>query len=233
MAPVPARDPPFSRDLLTFLAELKAHNNKAWFDQNRERYERVYRDAFSLFVAGFGARLERISPYLVADPRPSGGSVMRIFRDTRFSPDKSPYRTYTVVHFGHRDAGEGMAPGLFLYVAPDEISGGGGIWHPETRTANQIRSAIAKDPKAWANASASPSFQKRFELTGESLKRPPPGFAKDHPAVAELMRKDFVASTKISRSEFTSPAFPQTYETIGRQVSPMLEFLCDAIGLKF
>ncbi|HEV2519983.1 MAG TPA: TIGR02453 family protein [Thermoplasmata archaeon] len=223
----------FDPDLLKFLAELKSHNDRAWFERNRARYERVYRDGFANFITEFSPRLERISPYLVADPRPSGGSVMRIYRDTRFSKDKSPYRTFTVVHFGHRDAKEGMGPGLFLYVSPEEISAGGGMWHSETPIANRIRTAIAKDAAGWGRATGAPQFRKTFEMTGDALKRPPPGFPKDHPMIAELMRKDFVASTDVRPSEFTSPSFPQTFEGIGRRLAPMMRFLCDAVGLGF
>ncbi|HTS33860.1 MAG TPA: TIGR02453 family protein [Thermoplasmata archaeon] len=223
----------FEPDLLRFLGELRTHNNKAWFERNRPRYERVYKEAFASFITEFGPRLSRISPYLVADPRPVGGSVMRIFRDTRFSKDKSPYRSYTVVHFGHQESGEGRAPGLFLYVAPDEISAGGGLWHPEPAVAAKIRTAIAREPRGWLDATASPSFRKRFELTGESLKRPPPGFARDHPQIAELMRRDFVASTDVPRSEFTSARFLGYFETVGRDLRPLLKFLCDAVGLPF
>lgn len=223
----------FPPDLQKFLGELKTHNNRAWFEENKARYERVYKVSFSAFVTAVGPRLAKISSELVADPKPSGGSVMRIYRDTRFSPDKSPYRTYTVVHFGHRKAGEGMAPGLFLYVSPEEVSAGGGLWHPETAVAQKIRSAIVADPRAWQAATASAGFRTRFELTGESLKRPPPGVPKDHALLADLVRKDFVASTDLTKTEFTSPQFLSTFDGIGRQVSPLLRFLCKAIGLPF
>lgn len=223
----------FEPDLLRFFGELKTHNNKAWFERNRARYERVYRDAFQRFIEEFAPRLKAISPYFIADSRPTGGSVMRIYRDIRFSKDKSPYRSYTVVHFRHKDAGEGAGPGLFLYVAPDEISAGGGLWHPEPRVAYKVRSAIAQQPRKWLAATASPSFRRRFEMTGETLRRPPPGFPKDHPQAAELMRKDFVASADIPRAEFTAPGFLDYYDEIGRQVSPLLQFLCGAVGLDF
>lgn len=223
----------FDPDLLKFLAELRTHNNRPWFEKNKARYERVYKAAFASFVEEFAPHLAKISPYLVADPRPTGGSVMRIYRDTRFSKDKSPYRTYTVVHFGHRDGLEGGAPGLFLYVAPDEISAGGGIWHPDSGAAQKIRSAIVQDPGRWLRAIGSPEFRNRFELTGESLKRPPPGIPKDHPQIKDLVRKDFVASTKVSTREFLASNFVTTYEGISRGVSPMMRLLCDSVGLSF
>jgi uncharacterized protein (TIGR02453 family) len=228
-----AESAPFEPDLLRFLGELRNHNSKPWFEKNRSRYERVYKDAFASFVSEFEPQLREISPHLVADPRPSAGSVMRIYRDTRFSKDKSPYRSYTVVHFGYRNAAEGTAPGLFLYVSPDEISAGGGLWHPEPPVAYKVRTAIVRRPKDWVAATVSASFRKRFELTGEAMKRPPPGFPKDHPQIADIMRKDFVASTNVSRSEFLSPRFPQVYKNIGLQVRPLLEFLCKALDLAF
>jgi uncharacterized protein (TIGR02453 family) len=224
---------PFDPDLLKFLAELKRHNNKAWFEKNRPRYEVVYKEAFARFIRDFGPRLESISPELLADPRPTGGSVMRIFRDIRFSKDKSPYRTYTVVHFAHRGAGEGRGPGLFLFVSPTEISGGGGLWHPEPTVASRIRKAIVAHPDAWLGATAGPAFRRTFELTGESLKRPPPGISAEEPLIADLRRKDFVASTDISPSDFTSRRFLDTYEGIARGVAPLMAFLSEAIGLPF
>ena len=227
------RVPRFDPDLLRFLAELRTHNNKEWFEKNRSRYERVYRDAFAAFIEAFRPKVKNLSPYLLADPRPVGGSLMRIYRDTRFSKDKSPYRTYTVAHFRHQDARDESAPGLFLYVAPDEISAGGGLWHPEPGVARKIRNAIASHPSEWLAATSSPPFRRRFELTGDSLKRPPPGFAANHPLIADLLRKDFVASTDVDRSEFTSPRFLRSYEEIAEQVSPMLKFLCNAVGLRF
>jgi uncharacterized protein (TIGR02453 family) len=225
--------PSFRPELLRFLAGLKAHNAKPWFEAHRAEYERFYREAFAQFVTDFGERLATISPYLVADPRPTGGSVMRIYRDTRFTPDKSPYRSYTVVHFGHRDAGKGSAPGLFLYVAPDEISGGGGWWHADPPQLAKVRAAIVRDPAGWTHAVGAAAFRRRFELTGESLKRPPPGIAADHPLLTDLRRKDFVASTQFSRLEFTSPGFLSRYEDAARTVSPLLRFLCRAVDLPY
>lgn len=223
----------FDPDLLRFLGELRSHNNKPWFERNRARYEHVYRDGFAAFIEAFAPRLARISPYLVADARPVGGSVMRIYRDTRFSKDKSPYRTYTVVHFAHKDAGEGQGPGLFLYVSPDEISAGGGLWHPEPPVAQKIRGAILSSPAKWQAAAGTPTFRRRFELTGDSAKRTPSGVPVGHPLMVDLLRKDFVASTELTRAQFTSPGFVVTYEQMARQVRPLLKFLCGAVGLGF
>lgn len=224
---------PFSPELQKFLRELKSHNNKPWFERNRARYEQYYRDAFSEFISGFAPHLAKISTNFTADPRPVGGSVMRIFRDVRFSPDKSPYKTYTVVHFGHAKAGEGSAPGFYLYVSGTEVEAGAGLWHPETATARKVRAAIAKRSKDWTRVTRSKAFTSRLELTGESLQRPPPGFSPDHPLIEDLKRKSFVASTTVGPRTFTSPKFVQEYYGICREAAPFVEFLTEALGLPF
>jgi len=83
----------FTPAFFKFFADLKKHNNKAWFDANKARYETVVREPLLAFIADFGPTLRRITPHLVADPRPVGGSMFRIYRDLRFSKDKSPYKT--------------------------------------------------------------------------------------------------------------------------------------------
>ncbi|HEV2318085.1 MAG TPA: TIGR02453 family protein [Thermoplasmata archaeon] len=224
---------PFSPELQKFLKDLKAHNNKEWFERNRGRYEEFYRDAFSEFISGYAPYLARISSNFVADPRPIGGSVMRIYRDIRFSPDKTPYKTYTVVHFGHAKAGEGAAPGFYLYVAPDEVEAGAGIWHPEPAAARKVREAIGRRSESWTKITRTKAFADRFELSGESLKRPPPGIDPDHPLIEDLKRKSWIASTPVSARSFTSSKFLREYDTICRSVSPFVQFLSEAVGLPF
>jgi uncharacterized protein (TIGR02453 family) len=95
-----ATTPYFTPDLFRFLRELKAHNNRDWFQANKERYERSLRDPFLQLVSDLGPRLKAISAQFVADPKPVGGSMMRIYRDTRFSKDKTPYKTAVMAHLG-------------------------------------------------------------------------------------------------------------------------------------
>jgi uncharacterized protein (TIGR02453 family) len=224
---------PFSPELQKFLKELKSHNNKPWFERNRGRYEQYYRDAFAEFISGFAPHLAKISSNFIADPRPVGGSVMRIYRDIRFSPDRTPYKTYTVVHFAHAKAGEGSAPGFYLYVSSEEIEAGAGLWHPEPPAARKVREAIAKRSSDWTRLLRAKSFSGRFELAGESLKRPPSGFAPDHPLIEDLKRKSFAASTTVSPRTFTSPKFLEEYNGICRDVAPFMKFLTEAVGLPY
>src|SRR5277367_6255254 len=122
----------FTADLMRFLTELKAHNNRDWFNENKERYEQSVRDPFLRFVAELRPRLKQISPHFVADAKPMGGSMMRIYRDTRFSKDKTTYKTGVMAHFWHDRGKEGATPAFFLRIRPGDSSVGAGIWQPES-----------------------------------------------------------------------------------------------------
>ena len=135
----------FTKDLLGFLSDLAAHNNREWFQANKERYEQSVRDPFLQLVADLQPRLKKISPHFVADPRPVGGSMMRIYRDTRFSKDKTPYKTGVMAHFWHAKGKEGATPAFYLRLRPGESAAGGGIWHPEPDALKRIRNAIVAD----------------------------------------------------------------------------------------
>ena len=102
----------FTPALFEFLRELADNNNREWFQDNKARYERDVRDALVQFVADFGDRLHEISPHMVADPKLSVGSIFRIYRDVRFSKDKSPYKTNAGMHFRHEVGREVHGPGL-------------------------------------------------------------------------------------------------------------------------
>src|SRR5918994_181068 len=180
----------FGPGLFAFLAELREHNDRDWFAGNKDRYEAHVLEPALAFVEDFGYRLQEISPHFAADPRRSGGSLFRIYRDTRFSKDKSPYKTNTGMHFRHKRAKDVHAPGYYLHLAPGEVFAGGGIWHPDGPTLTAIRQAIVDDPDRWRAATEG------LELGGEALKRVPNGFDKEHPYAEDLKRKDCFAWVK-------------------------------------
>src|SRR5712691_13432329 len=124
----------FSPELFDFLLELRENNTREWFQSNKDRYEEVVRDPFIRFIADFGPRLQQISPQLVADPRPMGGSLFRIYRDTRFAKDKSPYKTAASAHFSHLMRKDVHAPGFYVHLEPGSSFAGSGLWHPEPVT---------------------------------------------------------------------------------------------------
>src|ERR687888_1974338 len=154
----------FGPGLFSFLADLRANNNREWFAANKDRYEEHLLEPALDFIEAFAPRLEKISPHFRADPRPSGGSLFRIYRDTRFSKDKTPYKTNVGIHFRHERAKDANAPGYYLHIGPGEVFAGGGIWHPDTEAATRIREAIAADPTRWRRAPRGGALPKGPEL---------------------------------------------------------------------
>ena len=221
----------FTPALFEFLSELAGNNNREWFQANKARYDRDVRDALVNFVADFGERLHEISPHMVADPRPSGGSVFRIYRDVRFSKDKSPYKTNAGIHFRHEVGREVHGPGLYLHLQPGSVFAGTGIWRPNSGTVGKIRDAIVANPGRWTRIVGDEGFASVYSLESESLKRAPRGIDPDHPLIEHLKLKSFVAATGFTEEEACSPDFMDVYADACRTASPFAEFLTTAIGL--
>jgi uncharacterized protein (TIGR02453 family) len=222
--------PSFGPELFAFLVELRAHNDRDWFAANKERYEAHVLEPALAFIEDFGYRLQEISPHFIADPRRSGGSLFRIYRDTRFAKDKSPYKTNTGMYFRHARGKDVHAPGYYLHLAPGEVFGGGGIWHPDTKALTAIRQAIVDDPDGWARAKR---LGDGLELGGDSLKRVPTGFDKEHPHAEDLKRKDFFASVRLDEADATAPGFLDRYTRICESASPLMRFLCGALDVAY
>jgi uncharacterized protein (TIGR02453 family) len=223
----------FTPELLRFLRELASHNNREWFNANKERYERSVRDPFLRFVADLQPRLKKISPHFVADPRPVGGSMMRIYRDTRFSKDKTPYKTAVMAHFWHAKGKEGATPAFYLRLQPGDSTVGAGIWHPEPGALKRIRKAIVDDSKTWKRIKEGRQLRSGCGMAGESLKRPPPGFDPNHPFVEDLKRKDFATTASLDDKRIASASFMDDLLDTFETMSPFLQFLTKTVGLTF
>ncbi len=139
----------FQPELFEFLRQLKRRNNREWFAKNKPRYDQYGRDAALRFIAAFGTQLPKLSPHFVADPRPSRGSLFRIYRDTRFSGDKRPYKTHVGIHFSHNTGKDAHAPVFYLHLEPDNCFAAAGIWHPENDVLTKVRMAIVRDTESW------------------------------------------------------------------------------------
>jgi uncharacterized protein (TIGR02453 family) len=223
----------FSPELFSFLAELRANNNRAWFGDNKHRYEEHVLEPALEFIAAFAPRLEKISPHIRAEARPSGGSLFRIYRDTRFSKDKSPYKTNLGIYFRHELAKEVQTPGFYLHLGPDEVFAGGGIWHPDSTGATRIRETIVEEPDRWRRATRTGAFAKRLELGGDSLKRVPSWADSGHPFADDLRRKDFFGWGRLSEDDATAPGFVDEYAKVCRAASPLMRFICGALEVPF
>lgn len=223
----------FGPELFSFLADLRANNNREWFAANKRRYDEQLLEPALDFIEAFAPRLEKISPHFRADARPSGGSLFRIYRDTRFSKDKTPYKTNLGIHFRHERAKDAHAPGYYLHIGPDEIFAGAGIWHPATEPATSIREAIVADPERWGRATRSGNFAKQLELGGDTLRRVPPWADAKHPFADDLRRKDFFASARLSESDVVAPGFIDEYVRICRAAALLVQFLCNALKVEY
>ena len=221
----------FTPALFEFLAELSLNNNREWFQANKARYEKDVRGALVQFVADFGEKLSEISPHMVADTRPSGGSVFRIYRDVRFSKDKSPYKTNAAVHFRHEVGRQVHGPGFYLHIEPGNAFGSAGMWMPNSETLGKIRGAIVANPGKWERIVGDETFRSMFTLEGDSLKRAPKGFDPEHPLIEHLKRKSFVTVTTFDEDEVCSPDFIDLYADTCRAAATFSEFLTRAVGL--
>lgn len=223
----------FSPDLFKFLRQLKKNNNRDWFKANKERYESVLRQPALEFIEQFSPHLYKLSPHFVAEPRPAGGSLFRIHRDTRFSKDKTPYKTSVGIQFRHEMAKDAHAPGFYLHIDPRECFIGAGIWHPDTATARRIRDAIVERPADWKKAVQGKAFTNQWRMTGDSLKRPPRGVDADHPFIEDIKRKDFIAVADLSSDDLFQARLPQQLAASWKRTQPLMKFLCEALGVAF
>ncbi len=223
----------FTPALFAFLRDLAQHNDRAWFQENKQRYVDDVQEPALAFIADFAEPLRRISPHFRADARVQGGSLFRIYRDTRFSKDKTPFKTNTGVHFRHERAKDVHAPGYYLHLEPGGCYAGVGLWLPEAAVARQIRQAIVDDPDGWRRATRSRPFTEVWELAGDSLRRPPRGFDPDHRFVEDLKRRSFIATCRLTQREVTSSGFSDALARRFRAATPFMRFLCRAIDVEF
>lgn len=217
----------FHPGLFTFLRQLKRHNDRDWFAKNREQYQQVIVDPAMEFIHGFAPPLARLSSHFVADARPTRGSLFRIYRDTRFSADKIPYKTHIGIHFSHESGKDVHAPVFYLHLEPDGCFAAAGVWHPDNRALTKIRTAIVGLPEQWKKVT------RKLELEGESLTRPPKGFCSEHPLIEDLKRKEFVTSAGLTEEQVCSPTFMKDFAVACRTMAPLVEFTTKALGLKF
>jgi uncharacterized protein (TIGR02453 family) len=223
----------FSAATFSFLEELAAHNNRAWFEANKSRYESVVREPALQFIAAMAPLLAEFAPHFRAEPRRVGGSLMRVHRDTRFSRDKSPYKTNIGIQFRHALGKDVHAPGFYLHVSGDECFLGAGCWHPEADALGRIRDLVAAHPKRWFMARDERTFGVHWTLAGESLTRPPRGYAVDHPALEDLKRKDFIALAPLSFDDVIVPGLVNLAAGRFAGASPLMKFLCKALAVPY
>jgi uncharacterized protein (TIGR02453 family) len=216
-----------------FLRGLARHNSREWFAAHKVDYETHIRAPFQHLLTDLQPIVAGVSEHYRADPKPVGGSLFRIQRDTRFANDKTPYKTHAGARFFHARGREIEAPSFYLHVQPGHCFMGAGFWHPEPPTLRRLRQFIHDNPGAWTAATRSPAFKRKYELGGESLVRVPHGYPADHPLIEDLKRKSFVASASIGDDVVTGPRLLRAVGDHFRTLAPLVDYLCAGLDLEF
>lgn len=221
----------FPREFFSFYRQLEKNNDRDWFNENKQRYL-DYVVAPSLeFITAMQPALKKISPCFLAVPKRTGGSLMRIYRDIRFSKNKLPYKTNLGIQFRHEMGKDVHAPGFYFHFSQKESFIGAGVWCPGSGPLNQIRAIIDDEAQKWKRVSRSKKFTSIYELAGSSLKRPPRGYDADHKLIDDLKRKDHIAVSPLSAKDLASPEIVDLTAQRIRVAMPYVRFLCDALRL--
>ncbi len=224
----------FPSDYFQFFRDLGANNNREWFQASKDRYKASVQQPLMAFIEAMDVPLGRVSECFLADPRPVGGSMFRIYRDVRFSKDKSPYKEHGACQFRHMAGKDAHAPGFYVHLAPGEVFFGGGIWMPPSPVLRRVREAIAERSDRWLEIIGARTFRKRFgEVRGDALKRPPQGFDPEHPAIEDLKRKSFFAMAEADEKTACSAGFVREVARSFEALAPFMELLTEAAGHRF
>ncbi|MFK7964060.1 MAG: DUF2461 domain-containing protein [Burkholderiaceae bacterium] len=224
----------FTNDTFKFLTELASNNNREWFDRNRQRYEDDVRERAFDYIRSMEKPISDVSPNFIVAATKTRGSLMRVFRDTRFARDKTPYKTNIGIQFRHIAGKDVHAPGFYLHIEPGEIFLAAGIWAPDNPTLTKVRTLIDEDPVGWQKIKRNLiNVKTGFEFHGESLKTAPKGFPNDHPLVEDLRRKDYIAFKQLSKKDVLGKSATATTAALFKKTAPLVKYICDANDLKF
>ncbi len=223
----------FDKAAIDFLEQLAANNDRDWFRQNKARYEEQVLDVALRFIQSMQDPLAQIAPHFTAIPQRVGGSLMRVYRDTRFSKNKLPYKTNIGIQFRHQQAKDVHSPGYYVHIDPERVFVGVGMWRPDADSLRAIRERIVAKPAEWTGALADSKFRRHFRLGGESLIRPPRGFDKDHELIDDIRRTSFIAVRDLDVEDCLVPQFQRKVEASFAAATPFMQFLCKAVDVPF
>jgi uncharacterized protein (TIGR02453 family) len=214
---------PFTAKTLSFLRALKRNNDREWFRAHRADYEAHVRGPMIGLIDRLARDLRGFAPDLVSDPKVS---LYRIYRDTRFSADKTPLKTHVAAHFPSRVFGRGGGAGLYVEVTPKWVWIGGGLYMPDTGELQAIREHISTTHPRLHRLVTSTLFKRRVgALEGDRLTRVPRGYRPDHPAAHYLQFRQFLAGREYDANFAVSPRFYPELVAVFRGVAPVVRFL--------
>ncbi|HTX17081.1 MAG TPA: DUF2461 domain-containing protein [Bacteroidota bacterium] len=219
----------FPPEGLDFLKRLKRNNNRPWFDKHKEEYESHVKLPMLSLIAALRPHFERFAPEFDINPK---RSIFRIYRDIRFSKDKTPYKTHVAAHFVLRGKPKGVeGSGFYMQIEPGGIFLGGGLYMPDGDQLKGIRRAIAARPDQFLSILNNPRFKKLFgKLEGETLQRVPKGYEPDHKMAEWLKFKQFFVGVELPESKCLKEKFASDAATIFETATPLVRFLNEAVS---
>ena len=218
----------FTPAFFTFLRDLQQNNNRDWFSANRARFLADVEEPMLAFINDFAPALRSISPAYIVDRRRIGGSMYRIYRDTRFSEDKTPFKTWLAARFEHEARRKvESVPGFYLHLGIDHCFAGGGVYHVERPGLTRIRQRIVEMPDEWRQA------KEGIEIQGEQLKRGPAGFPLSHEHIEDLKRQQLYTLTELSEADVVAEGFIDRFTESCVRAAPLMEFFTKALGLRW
>jgi uncharacterized protein (TIGR02453 family) len=219
----------FPREGIQFLKRLKRNNNRPWFEEHKAEYESLVKLPMQSFIAALRPYFEKFAPEYDVNPK---RSIFRVYRDARFSRDKTPYKTHVAAHFVLRGKPKGIeGSGYYLHIEPGEVFIGGGIYMPDGDQIKKIRRAIAEQPDRFLSTIDDKKFKKRFgELEGDKLKRVPSGYDPEHPLAEWLKFKQFFVGAEWPESVCYKRLFVEEVVKAFEEVTPLVRFLNKAMG---
>jgi uncharacterized protein (TIGR02453 family) len=220
----------FPKEGIHFLRRLKRNNNRAWFEKHRHEYEEYLSGPLQSFVFALQPYFASFAPEFDASPR---RSIFRIYRDIRFSKDKTPYKTHIAAHFVLRGKEKGfVGSGYYFHVEPGEVFAGGGIYMPDTDQLKKIRKALATRSAEFLSIVNDRTFKKKFgKIDGERLQRIPKGYDESHPMAGWLKLKQFFVGRSLAESACYKASLVETIASIYEDADPLVKFLNRAVGV--
>lgn len=207
---------------ISFITKLGKNNNKNWFDEHRKEYEAAKKD-FEQFVTLLHAELSKTEPGM--SEQKAKDAIFRIFRDVRFSKDKTPYKDHFGAYFS-RAGRKAPDAGYYIHIQPGKSFVAGGLWMPEPPLLKATRQEIDYNLKEFTGILNKPAFKKQYKkLEGEKLKTLPQGYSADNPAIEYLKMKSFIVKAPLADKDITSKAFVQKAVKMFAVMKPLVDFL--------
>ncbi len=220
---MPAGFPGFPEEMLKFFRSLRRNNRREWFQPRKHLFEQHAKEPMLELVAALNSEFAKFAPAYVTDPKKA---VFRIYRDTRFAADKTPYKTHIAASFARRGGERLAAGGFYFSVSDDQIEVAGGIYHPAPETMLLVRTHIAEHHQELRRLLANRKTRRLLgDLQGDQLTRAPKGFDPAHPAIGLIKMKDWILDTTLEPSLSTTPKLYREVADRFRAMTPLIEFL--------